>query len=185
MDRICAGLRSTRKRFDASGPSIRSAPHELTNRANSNDVHPSQLCDHALFPGRGSRRRPISTPQGNCSCGTEYCAQRALRSEGRRRRAARVQQQSTPTETRWHTACLSKKRYEPLGSASHSQPGASLSLSCALWGGCRGHSIADGRVEAVTSTHKRIRPVEGRLDRVPHHPPPHDAGARPYNTCTY
>lgn len=82
--------------------------------------------------------------------------------------------------------CLSQqKRYEPLRSVRHSQPWASPSLSCALWGGCRGHSIADGRVEAVTSTHKRIRPVEGRLDRAPHHlttSPPHDAGARPYNS---
>lgn len=185
MDRICAGLRSTRKRFDASGPSIRSAPHELTNRANSNDVPPSQLCDHALFPGRGSRRRPISTPQGNCSCGTEVLCTESTAFGGQ---TASGSSGSAAINTHRDTVahCLSQqKRYEPLGSASHSQPGASLSLSCALWGGCRGHSIADGRVEAVTSTHKRIRPVEGRLDRVPHHPPLHDAGARPYNTCTY
>lgn len=143
---------------------IRSAPHELTNRANSNDVPFSQLCSTPC--SRVAVRGAVPSPRPReimaVVRSTAFGGQTTSGSSG----SAAI---NTHRDTVAH--CLSQqKRYEPLGSVRHSQPGASPpSLSCALWGGCRGHSIADGRVEAVTSTHKRIRPVEGRLDRAPHH----------------
>lgn len=162
---------------------IRSAPHELTNRANSNDVPFSQLCDPALFPGRGSRRRPISTPQGNCSCGTEYRVHSQYR-EHCVRRADDVGQLgfSSNQHPQRHGGTLpvsAKKIRTSRKCPPQPARGVALALLLSL-----------GRVPWTFYWRRSGRggDLDSQEDQTcrgaarPRSPPPHDAGARPYNS---